>query len=105
VQLLRPTCLFHRTLKSGCRIKDRQLGQTSVTPDEPPSMAQAVRMLAKKGGHLGRRGEGPPGTHVLWRGLQHLDVAVHMYHLFTHSPPPRSWRSYPEGYLARPQAP
>jgi hypothetical protein len=28
-----------------------------------------------------------------------------MYHLFTRSPPPRIWRSYPEGYLSRPQAP
>lgn len=148
--------VFHRTLKSGCRIKDRQLGtatrlqaclgidmvvawriyhlamlgrevpdhpctvffeevewkalhcyhyQTSVPPDEPPSMAQAVRMLAKMGGHLGRRRDGPPGTQVLWRGLQHLDVAVQMYNIFTRSPPPRIWRSYPEGYLSRPQAP
>jgi hypothetical protein len=71
--------------------------QTSVPPGEPPSMAQAVRMLAKVGGHLGRRRDGPPGTQVLWRGLQHRDVAVQMYHLFTRSPPPRIWRSYPEG--------
>jgi hypothetical protein len=71
--------------------------QTSAPPDEPPSMAQEVRRLAKVGGHLGRRGDGPPGTQVLWRGLQHLDVAVRMYHLFTRSPPPRIWRSYPEG--------
>jgi hypothetical protein len=143
-------------LKSGCRIKDRQLGtatrlqaclgidmvvawriyhlamlgrevpdhpctvffeevewkalhcyhyQTSVPPDEPPSMAQAVRMLAKMGGHLGRRRDGPPGTQVLWRGLQHLDVAVQMYNIFTRLPQPRIWRSYPEGYLSRPQAP
>ena len=148
--------VFHRTLKSGCRIKDRQLGtatrlqaclgidmvvawriyhltmlgrevpdhpctvffeevewkalhcyhyQTSVPPDEPPSMAQAVRMLAKMGGHLGRRGDGPPGTQVLWRGLQHLDVAVQMYNIFTLSPAPRIWRSYPEGYPSHPQAP
>lgn len=148
--------VFHRTLKSGCRIKDRQLGaatrlqaclaidmvvawrvyyltmlgrevpdhpctvffeevewkalhcyhyKTSVPPDDPPSMAQAVRMLATMGGHLGRRGDGPPGTQVIWRGLQYLDVAIQMYITFTHSPPPRSWRSYPEGYLSHPQGP
>ena len=148
--------VFHRTLKSGCRIKDRQLGtatrlqaclgidmvvawriyhltmlgrevpdhpctvffeevewkalhcyhyQTSLPPDEPPSMAQAVRLLAKMGGHLGRRRDGPPGTQVLWRGLHHLDVAVQMYNIFTRSPPPRIWRSYPEAYLSPPQAP
>lgn len=148
--------VFHRTLKSGCRIKDRQLGtatrlqaclaidmvvawrvyhlamlgrevpdqpctvffeevewkalhcyhyKTSVAPDEPPSMAQAIRMLGQMGGHLGRRLDGPPGTQVLWRGLQYLDVAVQMYITFTCSPPPRVWRSYPEGYLSHPQAP
>jgi hypothetical protein len=148
--------VFHRTLKSGCRIKDRQLGtatrlqaclgidmvvawrvyhlamlgrevpdqpctvffeevewkalhcyhyKTSVAPDEPPSMAQAIRMLGQMGGHLGRRLDGPPGTQVLWRGLQYLDVAVQMYITFTCSPPPRIWRSYPEGYLSHPQAP
>ena len=52
-----------------------------------------------------QHGDGPPGTQVLWRGLQHLDVAVQMYNIFTLSPAPRIWRSYPEGYLSRPQAP
>jgi len=148
--------VFHRTLKSGCRIKDRQLGtaerlqaclgvdmvvawriyhltmlgrempehpctaffeavewkalycyhhQTPVAPDEPPSMVEAIRMLAAMGGHLGRRRDGPPGTQVVWRGLQRLDTAVQMYLLFTHSPPPHSWRSYPHGYLPPPSAP
>ena len=79
--------------------------KTSVAPDEPPSMAQAIRMLGQMGGHLGRRLDGPPGTQVLWRGLQYLDVAVQMYITFTCSPPSRIWRSYPEGYLSHPQAP
>ena len=111
--------IFHRTLKSSCRIKDRQLGtaerlqaclgvdmvvawriyhltmlgrdipehpctvffdevewkalycyhhKTPVTPDEPPSMADAIRMLGAMGGHLGRKSDGPPGSQVLWRG-------------------------------------
>ena len=148
--------VYHRTLKSGCRIKDRQLGaaerlqaclgvdmvvawriyhltmlgrelpeqpctvffddvewkalycyhhQTPVAPESPPSMAEAIRMLGAMGGHLGRRRDGPPGTQVLWRGLQRLDTAVQMYLVFTHSPAPHSWRSYPDGYLPPPNAP
>jgi hypothetical protein len=40
-----------------------------------------------------------PGTQVLWRALQPLDMAVQMYIIFTRSGPPQSWRSYPHGYL------
>jgi hypothetical protein len=148
--------VYHRTLKSGCRIKDRQLGtaerlqaclgvdmvvawriyhltmlgrevpeqpctaffdevewkalycyhhQTPAVPELPPSMAEAIRMLGAMGGHLGRRRDGPPGTQVLWRGLQRLDTAVQMYIVFTSSPAPHSWRSYPDGYLPPPNAP
>lgn len=148
--------VFHRTLKSGCRIEDRQLGtarrlqnclaidmvvawrvyhltmlgrelpnhpcsaffeevewkalycyhhKTTTTPEEPPTMAEAVRWLGALGGHLGRRRDGAPGTEVLWRGLQLLDMAVQMYLLFTAAAPPENWRSYPEGYLPFAQAP
>jgi len=148
--------VFHRTLKSGCRIKDRQLGtakrlqaclgmdmvvawriyhltmlgretpdhpctaffdevewkalycyhhKTPVTPKEPPTMAEAIRLLGAMGGHLGRKGDGPPGTQVLWRGLQRLDTAVQMYIVFTQSPSPSNWRSYPHDYLPPPNAP
>lgn len=148
--------VFHRTLKSGCRIKDRQLGsatrlqaclgvdmvvawriyhlamigrempelpctvffeevewkalychhhETPVTPPEPPTMAEAVRMLGALGGHLGRRRDGPPGTQILWRALQLLDMAVQMYVIFTRSDRPQSWRSYPHGYLPPSQSP
>ena len=41
-------------------------------------MVEAVRMLGAKGGHLGPRRDGPPGTQVLRRGLQRLDTAVQM---------------------------
>ena len=148
--------VYHRTLKSGCRIKDRQLGsaerlqaclgidmvvawriyhltmlgrevpdhpctdffeevewkalycyhhKTPITPPEPPSLAEAVRMLGALGGHLGRKRDGPPGTQVLWRGLQKLDTAVQMFILFTRSAPPSSWQSYPNGYLPPTNAP
>ena len=33
---------------------------------------EAVRVVAQMGGHLGRKGDGPPGLKVLWRGLNAL---------------------------------
>jgi hypothetical protein len=126
--------VYHRTLKSGCRIKDRQLGtadrleaclgvdmvvawriyhltmlgrevpempctvffkdvewkalccyvnKTPVAPDNPPSLKEAIYMVAGIGGHLGRKSDGFPGTQTLWRGLQRLDTATEMYAIFT----------------------
>ena len=127
--------VYHRTLKSGCRIKDRQLSTTDrletclgidmvvawrifhltmlgretphvpctvffkdiewkalccylskkpTPPQEPPTLQKAIRMVGAIGGHLGRKGDGPPGTQTLWRGLQRLDTATEMYAIFTH---------------------
>lgn len=131
--------VYHRTLKSGCRIQDRQLGsahglaaclgidmvvawrvyhlamlgretpdlpctvffaeeewkalccyatQNKVPPQTPPTLGDAMRMVALVGGHLGRNSDGHPGTEVLWRGLQRLDTAVDMYVIFTAGPAP-----------------
>ena len=130
--------VYHRTLKSGCRIKDRQLqaadrletclgidmvvawriyhmtmlgrqvpdcactavfeqfewkalccyvNQTSVAPDKPPTMKEAIFMLGKIGGHLGRKSDGYPGPQVLWRGLCKLYGAAQMYAILTQSNP------------------
>jgi hypothetical protein len=126
--------VYHRTLKSGCRIKDRQfqdverleacLGLDMVvawriyhltmigreTPDvpctvffkdiewkalcsyvtkspdvpkQPPSLREAIRMVAGIGGFLGRKGDGNPGTQTIWRGIQRLDTATEMYAVLT----------------------
>lgn len=114
--------VYHRILKSGCRIKDRRLGEVDrleaclaidmvvawrvhwlahqgretpdiacdvflteeewkplyarihhkPPPDQPPTLAEAVWMIGKLGGHLGRLGDRPPGTMTLWRGLRRL---------------------------------
>ena len=125
--------VYHRTLKSGCRIEDRRLNnadrlesclaidmvvawriyyltkQSRETPDvpcdmlleeewkvlyssvktndklpnKPPSLRDAVRMIAKLGGFLGRRSDGEPGTTTLWRGLQRLDDIMFGYRIHT----------------------
>ena len=122
--------IYHRTVKSGCRIEDRWFDSTDSlerclaidmvvawriyhlsklgreVPDHPctiffqgaewkalyilvnkttdlpakePTMREAVRMLARLGGFLGRKRDGEPGTTTLWRGIQRLEPAVAMY--------------------------
>jgi hypothetical protein len=122
--------VYHRTLKSGCKIEERQLGhaerieaclavdlvvawriffltkmgretpdvpctvffeeyewkalvahitQNPVPPFVPPTLREAVRMVASLGGFLGRKGDGEPGTKTTWIGLQRLDDLAAMY--------------------------
>lgn len=116
--------VYHRVLKSGCRIEDRRLGNAETlqaclaidlvvawrifrltmlgrtVPDAPceiffrkeewqalcvhhtknpyppeksPTLNEAIRIMAKLGGFIGRKGDGEPGTTSLWRGIQRLD--------------------------------
>ena len=129
--------VYHRTLKSGCRLDNRQLGsaqslkaciaidlvvawrifylaklgrevpdvpcsvffeeaewkalvsfvsQTPTPPHEPPSLREAIRMVASLGGFLGRKSDGEPGTQTLWLGLQRLDDITVAFRLFAVKP-------------------
>lgn len=41
-------------------------------PAAPPSIAEALIWIARLGGYLARKSDGPPGTLVLWRGWKRL---------------------------------
>jgi hypothetical protein len=41
-------------------------------PEAVPGLREAVRLIARLGGFLGRRHDGEPGVKTLWRGLQRL---------------------------------
>jgi hypothetical protein len=43
--------------------------KTKSVPDNPPSIREAVFMMAKLGGFLGRKSDGFPGVVTIWRGL------------------------------------
>jgi len=140
--------VFHRTLKSGCKIEERQLGNAEriegclaidmvvawrivhltklgrevpevpctvffeeaqwkalvafVTrqarpPDKPPTLREAVRMMAMTlGGFLGRKCDGEPGTETIWKGLQRLDDITEMWVVMAEG---RSWQSPTEREL------
>jgi hypothetical protein len=123
--------VYHRTLKSGCRIEDRRLGSTDrleaclaidfvvawriywltkqgretpnipcdvflnedewqvlwayvkkePPPTEPPPIGQITPMIASLGGYLNRKGDGPPGTTTMWRGLIRLQAMAEGFSL------------------------
>jgi hypothetical protein len=129
--------VYHRTLKSGCKVEERQLGtadrietclaidmvvawrifhlaklgretpdvpctvffeeaewkalvahitQHPKPPDHPPTLREAIRMVASLGGFLDRKSDGEPGTKSLWLGLQRLDDLSSMWKLLTTTP-------------------
>jgi Druantia protein DruA/Transposase DNA-binding/Transposase Tn5 dimerisation domain len=133
--------VYHRILKSGCRVEARQLEQahrllnclaidlivawriyhltalgeqtpevpctiyftdsewralctfvnrTKTPPALPPSLNEAVRLLGQLGGHLGRNGDGHPGTEVLWRGMTRLADIGFAYDLYHSDSPSRN---------------
>lgn len=51
-------------------------------PSEPPPTGEAVRLLARLGGFLGRKGDGDPGPEVLWRGLAKLKILAEAWAVF-----------------------
>jgi hypothetical protein len=46
--------------------------QGSPAPEQPPTLAVMVDMIASLGGHLGRKHDGPPGPKTLWIGMQRM---------------------------------
>ncbi|MEJ2389049.1 MAG: IS4 family transposase, partial [Chromatiaceae bacterium] len=82
--------VVHRTLKSGCRIEDRRLGdaeslEACLAIDRV--VAWRVMHLTKLGGFLGRNGDGHPGATVLWRGLNRLADITETFTIFHPSIP------------------
>jgi hypothetical protein len=125
--------LYHRVLKSGCKVEDRQLQsakqlinclmldvvvawrillmtklgrevpelpctvvfeeyewkalycyhyKTTELPDKELSLNTAIRMVAKLGGFLDRKGDGEPGSTTLWHGLIRLNDIAETWRLF-----------------------
>lgn len=55
------------------RILFLKINKHQQLPEQAPSVAQAVTWIAKLGGYLGRKNDGPPGTLTLWRGWKRLN--------------------------------
>jgi hypothetical protein len=44
--------------------------------EQPATLQEAVDMIARLGGFLGRRHDGSPGVKVLWRGYRRLQDLI-----------------------------
>ena len=53
----------------------------------PPTLAVATAWIGRLGGHLGRKGDGPPGVRTLWRGLRDLAVLAELFEILHRHPP------------------
>ena len=47
-----------------------------LVPKHTPTLREAVRMMARQGGFLGRKGDGEPGVKAIWSGLQKIAACV-----------------------------
>lgn len=54
-------------------------------PTMPPTVGEAVTWIAKLGGYLDRKGDGPPGSTTLWRGWKRLADLTAGWNLATRS--------------------
>jgi hypothetical protein len=67
----------------------RFVHQTTQLPDKEPTLQETIRMVAKLGGFLGRKGDGEPGSMTIWRGMTRLRDIANSYIIFSpKSPPP-----------------
>ncbi|MNT72738.1 hypothetical protein D3C72_2113680 [compost metagenome] len=50
-------------------------------PAAPLTKREAVRLIARLGGFLARKGDGDPGVKTIWKGLAHLRDLSNGYRL------------------------
>jgi len=56
-------------------------------PSIAPTLGEFLILVARLGGYIVRRGQGPPGVHTLWRGLHRLSDYSLAYQTFGPSAP------------------
>ena len=56
--------------------------KTRIPPAKPPTVKNAIIMIAKLGGFLARKGDGDPGVKRIWYGLRRLSDITEAYLLF-----------------------
>lgn len=56
--------------------------KTRQLPVHPPTIAEFTLILAQLGGYLNKKGQGPPGSMTLWRGLRRLEAYRDAYEAF-----------------------
>ena len=49
-------------------------------PKQVPTLNTVVRLIAQRGGFLGRKHDGEPGAKTIWLGMQEIAVFVEGVH-------------------------
>ena len=57
--------------------------RSSKLPQKTPTLAQAVCWIAKLGGYLNRKSDGPPGLITVWLGYHQLTECVKLYSIMS----------------------
>lgn len=57
--------------------------KTTKIPDKPPKVKDAILMIAKLGGFLGRKNDGNPGMTYIWRGWSKLCEITEFWKILT----------------------
>lgn len=52
--------------------------------ESEPTIAEFVTLLAKLGGYINKKSQGPPGSRTLWRGMKRADSIMQAYRIFNH---------------------
>jgi hypothetical protein len=50
-------------------------------PEQPPSLYNAIILIAQMGGYLARKSDSPPGPKAMWQGLTQLYHIIHAHEL------------------------
>lgn len=96
LRLLWLTYLARETPEAPCTVafadaewRALQAASTGQVPADatPPPLRDAVRLVAKLGGFVGRKSDGEPGPLTLWRGLTRLADLTQMWRILHHSAP------------------
>lgn len=56
-------------------------------PSEPPTVYEFMLVIAKLGGYLHKKGQGPPGSKTIWRGLRRMEAYAEAFKAFKNSNP------------------
>lgn len=61
--------------------------ECTQVPVDDLTLERFWRTVARRGGHQGRKGDGPPGWKTIWRGWLEIQQRLEGVHLAAYVPP------------------
>lgn len=57
------------------------LNQSHERPAEAPTISQFMLIVARLGGYIDKKGQGPPGSTTIWRGLRRMEAFSEVFQI------------------------